>query len=127
MLTNPLSSTRHMLRPRPPARFLAQQQQEVCTDGIIELAARNLQEKGFRNTTTAFALCSPCLHVSQRGQEGYDWSCGYRNIQVHLPLISSDLVLHVTSPHTVLSLPWLAWGQMMCHSLLNHPVIDYRR
>ena len=80
-----------MLRPRPSARFLAQQQQEVCTDGIIELAARNLQEKGFRNTTTAFALCSPCVHVSQRGQEGYDWSCGYRNIQVHSPLIISLL------------------------------------
>ena len=69
---------------------------DIATDGLIELVAANLTQQGFQKTTTEFALCSPCKHISQRGTEGYDWSCGYRNIQ------------------------------MISHSLLNHPTIDYR-
>ncbi len=82
--------------PDCPFRVVDDAPVDVMTDGIIELLSNNLTDKGFKKNTTEYALCSPCLHISQRGTEGYDWSCGYRNIQ------------------------------MMCHALLNHPTIDYR-
>ena len=77
---------------------------QTVTDGIIEQMTKALTEDGFflltgavsKKLTIEYSLCSPCPHVSQRGNEGYEWSCGYRNIQ------------------------------MICHSLLNKSSDDYR-
>ena len=68
------------------------------TEGLIELIAQslsrnesedlykssiNLQNLKYpKKITIEYALCSPCNHVSQRGSNGYEWSCGYRNIQM---------------------------------------------
>ena len=68
---------------------------ESITYGVIELIAKALSRdeqddgcngyKNVKNTkkiTVEYALCSPCPHVSQRGYDGSNWSCGYRNIQM---------------------------------------------
>ena len=68
------------------------------TEGLIELIAQSLSKnesedlcksstnlqnlKYPKKITIEYALCSPCNHVSQRGSNGYEWSCGYRNIQM---------------------------------------------
>lgn len=36
-----------------------------------------------------FSLCSPCAHITQKGFDGHQWSCGYRNIQ----MLCSSLLL----------------------------------
>ena len=66
------------------------QQFQTMSEGIIELLAEVLEKDNEimrmthpdRKMTTEFAVCSPCPHISQRGTKGYDWSCGYRNIQM---------------------------------------------
>ena len=85
---------------------------ESITTGLIELISENLSNidhthsKNTKNTkmedskskplpkkiTVEFALCSACPHISQKGFEGKDWSCGYRNIQMlcHSLLMQSD-------------------------------------
>ena len=83
----------------------------IFTTGIIELLSNYyknkdksyddayLEENQSNNNQNRieiieYSLCSPCVHISQRGTEGYNWSCGYRNIQ------------------------------MMCYALLNHPTLE---
>ena len=51
-----------------------------------------------KKSSTSFQLCSPpCLHFSQRGSYGSQWSCGYRNIQimcsslVQIPILRSSI------------------------------------
>lgn len=61
--------------------------------GIVELLdqaltiARNREKEIDKSE---YRLCSPCTHVSQKGTEGFDWSCGYRNIE----MLCSSLVKH---------------------------------
>lgn len=50
----------------------------LATDGIIEL----LHGHFMREESSIFDLCCPCPHISQKGVEGAQWSCGYRNIQM---------------------------------------------
>jgi hypothetical protein len=77
---------------------------QTVTEGIIELMTEALTENGLylpsgpfsKKLTIEYSICSPCPHVSQRGNEGFEWSCGYRNIQ------------------------------MICHSLLNSSVDGYK-
>lgn len=77
---------------------------QTVTEGIIELMTEALTENGLylpsgpvsKKLTIVYSICSPCPHVSQRGNEGFEWSCGYRNIQ------------------------------MICHSLLNSSVDGHK-
>ena len=49
-----------------------------CSSGIIEL----LNDALSAQSNTLYFLCSPFPHITQLGEEGSDWSCGYRNIQM---------------------------------------------
>lgn len=51
---------------------------DSCTEGIIELLEKALNQQ----SETIYRLCSPCHHMTQQGQDGHEWSCGYRNIQM---------------------------------------------
>lgn len=70
------------------SRFLARDESEELNKNLMNLKYLKLPKK----ITTEYALCSPCNHVSQRGSHGYEWSCGYRNIQMlcHSLLHRSD-------------------------------------
>lgn len=87
-------------RNKPSGQDDKEFQCELITFGIIELIEENLAKTDSsvnscaptRKITTEYALCSPCPHVSQNGTAGFDWSCGYRNIQMicHSLLLQSD-------------------------------------
>lgn len=49
----------------------------AATYGIVPML-RNL----LLGQRAKFALCSACPHITQRGFEGAQWACGYRNIQM---------------------------------------------
>eukprot|EP01038_Epipyxis_sp_PR26KG_P008653 gene8653-11696_t len=51
------------------------------TCGIIELLHKNLK-KSFDLYNIQFGLSIACDHFTQKGQVGWQWSCGYRNIQM---------------------------------------------
>jgi zinc finger-containing ubiquitin peptidase 1 len=51
----------------------------LSTGGIIELLENQLSAE---TNVDRYQLCSPCYHISQKGLEGSNWSCGYRNLQM---------------------------------------------
>lgn len=54
----------------------------TSTKGIIELMQLVYELSNSVKLTFTYKLCSPMLHISQKGIEGQKWSCGYRNIQM---------------------------------------------
>lgn len=76
--------------------------ESVVTEGIIELVkcyydqlSSDLQPTNVPRLVD-YALCSPCVHISQRNEGPNFWSCGYKNIQ------------------------------MLCYSMLENRFIDYK-
>jgi hypothetical protein len=49
----------------------------AATNGITELITIAMN-----NEKSIFKICSPCPHITQAGFEGFDFTCGYRNIQM---------------------------------------------
>ena len=50
----------------------------AVTEGCIELTHIAIK----RDKPSSYNLCSPCPHITQSGFQGFNWSCGYRNIQM---------------------------------------------
>lgn len=55
----------------------------AATDGLFELLIPLIKNQ---SKLHSFKLCSPCTHITQietnEIQDGEDWACGYRNIQM---------------------------------------------
>jgi hypothetical protein len=54
---------------------------QTYTEGIIELL-REVLCRQKKEKEIYFKICSPLTFISQKGTEGENWSCGYRNIQM---------------------------------------------
>lgn len=54
----------------------------ATTEGLIELLEKALAKPADMDSSSTYYLCSPCPHITQKGVEGSEWSCGYRNIQM---------------------------------------------
>lgn len=52
----------------------------TSSDGLICAVDRVLMDHPA--SSCDYGLCTPCVHISQKGTEGAGWSCGYRNIQM---------------------------------------------
>jgi hypothetical protein len=58
------------------------------TDGIIPILRQALDEQTITDTngrnslTTEYKLISPTPHITQKNAHGYNWACGYRNLQM---------------------------------------------
>lgn len=55
---------------------------QTYTEGVVDLLKDALSKQHKDNPTGFFHLCSPCSYITQKGTEGAQWSCGYRNIQM---------------------------------------------